>query len=205
MLKFKSESIENLAKSLSKFQAEVTNPANTANNPFYKSKYAPLNEVLNTVRPVLAKYGLSVIQSTSSSADSVSVTTALLHDSGEWIKLEPLYLKADKNNAQGFGSAITYGRRYTLSAALGISSEDDDDGNSASNVDKKQTKKVDSPETETELQSILKLIDTLAKSKAKENRDGVTKAIKAHHKSANYNSIKDLEVAKKVLEALENL
>ena len=82
MLKFKSESIENLAKSLSKFQAEVTNPANTANNPFYKSKYAPLNEVLNTVGPILAKYGLSVIQSTSSSADSVSVTTALLHDSG---------------------------------------------------------------------------------------------------------------------------
>lgn len=126
----KSESIKNLAVALSKFQNEVKNPKNTADNPFYDSKYAPLQDVLNEVRPLLSKHGLSVIQSPSGDRQSVSITTLLLHESGEWIEFEPLVLKAEKITPQGAGSAITYGRRYALSAVLGISSEDDDDGNS---------------------------------------------------------------------------
>lgn len=126
----KSESIKNLAIALSKFQAEVENPKNTADNPFYKSKYAPLQDVLNSVRPLLSKHGLSVIQSPSGDGESVSIVTLLLHESGEWIEFDPLVLKAEKLTPQGAGSAITYGRRYALSAVLGISSEDDDDGNS---------------------------------------------------------------------------
>ena len=126
----KSESIKNLAVALSKFQSEVENPKNTADNPFYHSKYAPLQDVLNTVRPLLSKHGLSVIQSPAGDGQSVSITTMLLHESGEWIEFEPLVLKAEKITPQGAGSAITYGRRYALSAVLGISSEDDDDGNS---------------------------------------------------------------------------
>jgi len=126
----KSESIKNLAIALSKFQNEVKNPKNTADNPFYDSKYAPLQDVLNEVRPLLSKHGLSVIQSPSGDGQSVSITTLLLHESGEWIEFDPLVLKAQKITPQGAGSAITYGRRYALSAILGISSEDDDDGNS---------------------------------------------------------------------------
>src|SRR5690554_3738699 len=126
----KSESIKNLAVALSKFQNEVKNPKNTADNPFYDSKYAPLQDVLNEVRPLLSKHGLSVIQSPSGDGQSVSITTLLLHESGEWIEFDPLVLKAQKITPQGAGSAITYGRRYALSAILGISSEDDDDGNS---------------------------------------------------------------------------
>lgn len=127
----RSENIQNLSKSLAAFQAEVKNPANTAINPHFKSKYAPLNEILNEVRPILAKYGLSVMQSPSADGDKVSVVTLLMHESGEWLESCPLALKADKPTAQGAGSAITYGRRYSLSAVLGISSEDDDDGNNA--------------------------------------------------------------------------
>lgn len=126
----KSESIKNLAIALSKFQSEVENPKNTADNPFYHSKYAPLQDVLNTVRPLLSKHGLSVIQSPAGDGQSVSITTLLIHESGEWIEFDPLILKAEKMTPQGAGSAITYGRRYALSAVLGISSEDDDDGNS---------------------------------------------------------------------------
>jgi len=126
----KSESIKNLAIALSKFQSEVENPKNTADNPFYHSKYAPLQDVLNTVRPLLSKHGLSIIQSPSGDGQSISITTMLLHESGEWIEFDPLVLKAEKITPQGAGSAITYGRRYALSAVLGISSEDDDDGNS---------------------------------------------------------------------------
>ncbi|AEE91175.1 ERF family protein [Tepidanaerobacter acetatoxydans Re1] len=128
----KSESIKNIAKALAAFQAEVKNPANTEENPFFNSKYAPLNDILNTVRPILSKHGLSVLQSPSGDGQNVTVTTLITHESGEWIESDPLTLKADKATAQGAGSAITYARRYALSAMLGISSEDDDDGNFAS-------------------------------------------------------------------------
>jgi len=208
----KSESIENLAKSLSKFQSEVTNPTNTATNPFFKSKYAPLSEVLNTVRPLLSKNGLSVMQSTTARNEMVIITTMLIHDSGEWIQFSSLPLKPEKNNPQGVGSAITYGRRYTLSAVLGISSEDDDDGNTASgNVENKkqktESKKKTAAETkkDTELKDIIKKIDTLALTKSKTNREETVKAIKAHHTEVNYNTIKDIEVAKKVLEELQKI
>lgn len=127
----RSESIKELAAALSKFQGEVKNPANTASNPFFKSKYAPLNDVLNLVRPILSKYGLSVVQAPSGDGENIIVTTTLLHSSGEFIEFQPLILKTDKATAQGAGSAITYARRYAISAILGISSEDDDDGNHA--------------------------------------------------------------------------
>jgi hypothetical protein len=145
----KSESISNLSAALAKFQAEVQNPKNTANNPFYKSKYAPLCDVLNLVRPLLAKYGLSVIQSPvggdiihgfifgqnkdgsneHGSLISISITTLLCHESGEWIEGGPMVVYLEKPTPQGAGSAISYARRYCLSSILGISSEDDDDGN----------------------------------------------------------------------------
>lgn len=137
----KSESIAELAKHLAMFQAEVTNPANSADNPFFKSKYAPLNEILNLVRPILTRYGLSIIQAPSGDGENISISTVLLHESGEWIEFPPLVLKADKVTPQGAGSAITYGRRYALSAVLGISSEDDDDGNHASQPQQKKEKK----------------------------------------------------------------
>lgn len=142
----KSESIKAIAEALTKFQGEVANPKNTATNPAFKSKYAPLGEVLNTVRPILAKYGLSVVQSPSSDGQDITVCTLLMHTSGEFIELDPLVLRADKATAQGAGSAITYGRRYTLSAALGISSEDDDDGNGPKQDAKPEQPKQTKPE-----------------------------------------------------------
>lgn len=135
----KSESIAEIAKALCKFQSEVENPKNTAVNPMFKSKYAPLDAVINTVKPILAKHGLSFLQSTSSEGESIIIQTIIMHESGEWIESDPLKLPAyqlkkggEKDfNAQGAGAAITYGRRYSLSAALGISSEDDNDANPA--------------------------------------------------------------------------
>ncbi len=125
----KSESIVNLSASLSLFQGEVANPKNTAINPFYKSKYSPLHEVLNTVKPILSKHGLSVIQDVSGDAKNVNIVTLLTHASGEWIESSQLVLTPEKNTPQGIGSAITYGRRYALSAVLGLASEEDCDAN----------------------------------------------------------------------------
>ena len=127
----KSDSIAALGKALAAFQGEIKNPNNSADNPFFKSKYAPLNDVLNLVRPVLAKHGLSIVQAPAGDGEHIIIFTTLVHSSGEWIEFQPLTLKADKATPQGAGSAITYGRRYALSAVLGISSEDDDDGNGA--------------------------------------------------------------------------
>lgn len=153
----KSESIKNLAIALAKFQAEVKNPPNTANNPFFKSKYAPLSEVLNTVRPILSKHGLSVVQAPSTEENNIVITTILIHESGEFIEPEPLKLKMDKVTAQGAGSAITYASRYALSAILGISSEDDDDANSIepSSNKKTNTKQCSKPKTDDVKQDIV--------------------------------------------------
>ena len=130
----KSESIKEIAMALSKFQGEIFNPKNTATNPSFNSKYAPLSEVINTIRQGLAKNGLSIVQAPYTDGDNVIVETFLLHTSGEWISSPPLCLKMDRVTAQGAGSAITYARRYALSALLNISSEEDVDGNRVENL-----------------------------------------------------------------------
>jgi hypothetical protein len=113
------------------FQGEVKNPPKTADNPFFKSKYTTLDVLIDTAKPLLQKNGLSYLQSCSGDGSNIVVTTLLMHNSGEWIESDPLTLKADKATAQGAGSAITYARRYALAAALGLASDEDDDGNGA--------------------------------------------------------------------------
>ncbi|MBJ8031048.1 ERF family protein [Bacillus cereus group sp. N21] len=134
-----SETTKEIFSAFAKFQGEVNNPKTTQVNPQFRSKYSPLDVVINEVKPILAKYGLAVNQSTGSEGENIVIKTLLMHESGEWMESEPLVLPAyqlgkggSKNyTAQGAGSAITYGRRYSLSAILGIASESDDDGNGA--------------------------------------------------------------------------
>ena len=136
--------INELAVALAKAQSEITNPKNTANNPFFKSKYAPLSEVINVTKPILAKYGLSFLQSTTTVDGMVGVSTLLLHTSGQYIETEPLFVKPVKDDPQGMGSAVTYARRYSLSALLGIIGDsEDDDGNAASKVSQEAQRKAD--------------------------------------------------------------
>lgn len=154
----KSESIKSFAEAMAKFQGEVKNPPKTADNPFFKSKYVPLDVMIDTAKPILLKHGLSYIQSCSGDGQNIIVTTLLMHSSGEWVELDPLTLRADKATAQGAGSAITYGRRYALAAALGLASDEDDDGNHASKPSQKpqdQPKKID----ETKVLAIKSLIE----------------------------------------------
>lgn len=125
-----SESIAKLAPALVAAVAEVNNATKNAKNPHYKSTYADLAEIINTVKPVFASHGLAVVQIPGLRDGHATVETMLVHDSGEWIKGEsgsPL----QKNDPQGVGSAITYLRRYSLAALAGIAQEDDD-GNAAS-------------------------------------------------------------------------
>lgn len=128
----KSESIANLAKSLATVQASLTPAKKDSTNPFFNSKYADLSSVWESCRELLAKNGLSVIQGNRVGANNtVIVETILAHESGEWIQSE-LSMPLAKNDPQGVGSAITYGRRYGLAAMIGIVADVDDDGNAAS-------------------------------------------------------------------------
>jgi hypothetical protein len=125
----KSESIAALSAALAKAQAEMSNASKTSENPHFKSKYADLAEVLNTVRPVMAKHGIAIIQMPSFVSGVASVETLMTHSSGEWIS-NICSAPVSKQDAQGVGSAITYLRRYSLAAFAGVAQEDDD-GNSA--------------------------------------------------------------------------
>lgn len=125
-----SDNVADLAAALALAQGEVENASKNSNNPHFRSKYADLAEIINTVRPVFAKHGLAVIQSPSYADGLVSVTTLLTHKSGQWIK-DTASAPASKLDAQGVGSAVTYLRRYSLAAFAGIAQEDDD-GNAAS-------------------------------------------------------------------------
>lgn len=137
-----SEEIDKIAAALVKFQSKVESPKKTAENPAFKRegknlKYADLDAIIKAVTPILAENGLSQHQLTGTDmeAKAVHVTTMLLHESGQYITSDTLMLPADsfgKFNAQTIGSAITYGRRYSLSALLGIASENDDDANDIS-------------------------------------------------------------------------
>lgn len=126
-----SDELKNLAKALAKFQADIKDPARDKDNPYFKSKYVALDGLLDAVRPVLATNGLSFIQSPVSNGQDMGVATLLMHDSGEWIESDPFMLHAVKNDPQAGGSAITYARRYSLSAVLGVAWDDDDDANMA--------------------------------------------------------------------------
>ena len=126
-----SDELKNIAKALAKFQADIKDPARDKDNPYFKSKYVALDGLLDAVRPVLATNGLSFIQSPVSNGQDMGVTTLLMHDSGEWIESDPFVLHAVKNDPPACGSAITYARRYSLSAVLGVAWDDDDDANIA--------------------------------------------------------------------------
>jgi hypothetical protein len=124
-----------LAKTLPKIDVATKNAKNDA---FRGSKYANLTSVVDVAKGPLGEAGIAILQpiSTTEDGSAVTVTTLLLHESGEWIS-SSLTMRPDKPTPQGMGSAITYARRYSLSGLLGITA-DDDDGNAASGVSPQQ-------------------------------------------------------------------
>lgn len=127
-----SETIGALCKALVAAQSEMDAVSKDAKNPHFKSKYASLENVISTARPVLTRHGLGWTQApnqvgrmTDSNFATVDITTRIYHESGEWMQstLEVPLVKVDP---QGLGSAITYGCRYALMAILGLPPTDDD-------------------------------------------------------------------------------
>ena len=135
----KSESIVEISKALAKFQEEVKQPLKDADNPFFKSKYVPLENVVEAISNCGPKNGLSFVQwPKNDETGRVGVATLLMHTSGEFIEFDAVFMKADKETAQGAGALITYLKRYSLSAIYGITSDEDDDGNNSSGNNKEK-------------------------------------------------------------------
>src|SRR5690625_661708 len=138
----KSESIVEISKAMAKFQEEVKQPFRDADNPFFKSKYVPLENVVEAIHDIAPKHGLSFVQSPlNDEAGRVGVKTLLMHESGEWIEFPPVFFEAEKQTPQGYGALITYIKRYSLSAIFGITSDQDDDGNESSQNEALATEK----------------------------------------------------------------
>lgn len=133
----KSEQINELATALSKAQGELENASKSSSNQHFRSKYADLAEILNTIRPVFSLHGLAVTQCPSFEHGVASVETVLMHSSGQWIS-SIISAPCSKQDAQGVGSAITYCRRYALAAVAGIAQEDDDANSAVGYAPKQQ-------------------------------------------------------------------
>jgi len=130
-----SDSIKELATALSIVQGQLTFAKKDSKNPFFKSNYADLESVWDACRDLLSANGLAIMQFPGEYIDgSMSLNTIITHKSGEWISQE-MSVPVSKPDAQGAGSCITYMRRYALAAVVGVV-QADDDGNSASKVDK---------------------------------------------------------------------
>lgn len=137
-----SESVSNLGKSLVAFNGEIQKIAHDGRNPQFRSKYVTLDTLIEATKPILQKHGLSVLQiPLSGEQDQVGVKSLLLHESGEFIESEPLFMTPQRmlkggeyvvaKDAQAAGSTISYLRRYSYQAILNLSTGEDDDGESA--------------------------------------------------------------------------
>lgn len=127
-----SESIVEITKALCSFHKDVGKIFKEADNPFYKSKYATLSNILSVINKPLTDNGLNIMQMMD---DKFGLTTMLSHTSGEFIKATSVMTPQD-NKPQTVGSCVTYHRRYAICAILNLNIEDDDDGNAASGVGK---------------------------------------------------------------------
>jgi len=136
----RSESIKELVTALSKAQGEIGAALKDTKNEFFKSKYADLASVVDAIKEPLSGNGLSYTQVLHDANNAVCVETLIFHNSGEWISTGTLTIPVMKHDAQGFGSALTYARRYSLSAAFGVAPEEDD-GNAAAKAKPKTEEK----------------------------------------------------------------
>jgi hypothetical protein len=127
----RSEMINEISKAMANAQGEMEPALKSSKNPFFKSNYADLAAIMESIKVPLKKNDLSVWQDVITNDKGISVCTMVSHSSGQWIEFGPLEIVLAKRDAQSVGSAITYAKRYALSAAVGVVSDNDDDGEAA--------------------------------------------------------------------------
>ena len=189
-----SESFAKLAEALVQAQGEFGSVKKDTENPYYHAKYATLDSIIEATRPALLKYGLAVVQSPRMNERTVTITTLLLHKSGEWIA-DDLSLPAEgvgkdgkvKFDPQTCGSAIAYGRRYSYQSFLCIAAEEDDDGNAASGVRQPQRVSQTKPQPVRPLQEARNPFgDCIAPLAQKQFMDAALRRGQTQQQIANY-------------------
>lgn len=133
--------MKQIAAAFVKAKREFSPALKEKNNPAFRSKYADLGACLEAVNDALLNCGIAVYQETSEDQTGVTVETVFMHESGETLRCGKLHVPASKQDPQGYGSALTYARRYALMTACGIAPEDDD-GNAASKAPQRQAVEV---------------------------------------------------------------
>lgn len=135
----REENKQKIFTALAKFHENLKQPAKNGKNPFLKNNYVTLEGVQKAIDEACKGTGLTYVQQVFDYGNSndKAVQTIILHNSGESLKSGPLTLTPQKKDPQGYGSALTYEKRYQLAAMFGISSELDDDGNEASNANRR--------------------------------------------------------------------
>jgi hypothetical protein len=136
-----SDKIDLISAALVTAQGDLEHASKDSTNPHFKSKYADIAAIWDAAKPVLKANDLAALQDVSVCELGVGVRTRIIHKSGQWIEFDPPYIPLSKKDAHGVGSAITYGRRYSLAAALGVVADEDDDGNEASKGNSEQPPK----------------------------------------------------------------
>ena len=131
--------MKNIASALVRAQRGFAPALKTSTNPHFRSKYVDLAGCVEAVVDALNAAGIALVQRTSEDSTGVTVETVFVHESGEMLECGKLHVPSSKQDPQGYGSALTYARRYSLMAACGIAPEDDD-GNAASKVKVSATK-----------------------------------------------------------------
>lgn len=152
---------KSIAAAFVKAKREFAPALKTHTNPAFRSKYADLSACLEAVNDALLNNGIAVYQETFEDSSGVTVETVFLHETGEILRAGRLHVPAAKSDPQGYGSALTYCRRYSLMAACGIAAEDDD-GNAASNSGKQKQAKQPSTLTPATVADHIAAIDAAA-------------------------------------------
>ena len=206
-----SAEIGEIAAALSVAQAEINPAEKNATNPHLKNKYANISAIYDAVREVLPKHGLCVVQTMlPTDGTRAHVRTTLAHKSGQWFASECVMPLDRQGGAQGMGSAITYARRYSLSAILGVVADEDDDGNGAqgrnnkSQIEKdRAAAKANNPNPPSDPQR--KMFMSMMSKKHNGNRDAILDDLSKYfgRKIASSNELTKAEISE-MIEVLNN-
>lgn len=206
-----SAEIGEIAAALSVAQAEINPAEKNATNPHLKNKYANISAIYDAVREVLPKHGLCVVQTMlPTDGTRAHVRTTLAHKSGQWFASECVMPLDRQGGAQGMGSAITYARRYSLSAILGVVTDEDDDGNGAQGRNNKAqiekdraAAKANNPSPPSDPQR--KMFMSMMSKKHNGNRDAILDDLSKYfgRKIASSNELTKAEISE-MIEVLNN-
>lgn len=179
---------------MSVFRQKLKQPLKGADNPFFKSKYVPLENVVSVIDEAIVETGLSYTQEVlSNDSGHIILETIIMHESGEYIVLEGATVKPTKQDPQGIGSAMTYARRYSLSSAFGVASDTDDDGNEASKGKPTQQNRPNpAPTAKLEPALVQKIKDCQSKSSLQELWEKIPEATRNNYTQEVNKKIEEL-------------